>query len=41
MSPLRDHVAVHFHEPLEPHLRRVDEVDVACHLHDPEALARA
>jgi peptide/nickel transport system ATP-binding protein len=41
MSPLADHVAVHFREPLEPHLRRVGEVDVACHLHDPEALARA
>jgi peptide/nickel transport system ATP-binding protein len=41
LRPLADHVAVHFHEPLEPHLRRVGEVDVACHLHDPEARARA
>jgi len=41
VSPLADHVAVHFHEPLEPHLRRVGTVDVACHLHDPEALAQA
>jgi peptide/nickel transport system ATP-binding protein len=41
LRALGDHVAVDFHEPLEPLLRRVDEVDVACHLHDPEARARA
>jgi peptide/nickel transport system ATP-binding protein len=41
LRALGDHVAVQFHEPLEPHLRRVDQVDVACHLHDPEARARA
>jgi peptide/nickel transport system ATP-binding protein len=41
MRALQDFVAVDFHEPLEPHLRRVGEVDVACHLHDPEARARA
>ena len=34
-------VDVAFHEPREPRLRDVDEVQVACHLHDPDALAAA
>jgi len=29
-----DHVTVHFHEPEEPHLGRVGEIEVACHLYD-------
>jgi oligopeptide/dipeptide ABC transporter ATP-binding protein len=28
-------------KPLEPHLRAVDEVEVACHLYDPKALREA
>jgi len=32
-----DHVSVRFHEPREPRLQRVDEVDVACHLYDADA----
>ena len=32
---------VEFHEPIEPRLLQVDDVQVECHLHDPEALAEA
>ncbi len=32
---------VAFHEPIEPRLLQVDDVQVECHLHDPEALAEA
>jgi peptide/nickel transport system ATP-binding protein len=34
-------VDVAFHEPREPRLRDVDEVEVACHLYDPDAVAAA
>jgi peptide/nickel transport system ATP-binding protein len=34
-------VDVAWHEPLEPRLLPVDEVEVECHLYDEEALARA
>ncbi len=32
---------VQFHEPIEPRLLRSGDVEVECHLHDPEALAEA
>ncbi len=32
---------VHFHEPIEPRLLPSGDVQVECHLHDPEALAEA
>jgi peptide/nickel transport system ATP-binding protein len=32
---------VEFHDPIEPRLLQVDDVQVECHLHDPEALAEA
>jgi peptide/nickel transport system ATP-binding protein len=32
---------VAFHEPIEPRLLTVDDVQVECHLHDPDALAEA
>ena len=34
-------VEVTWQDPIEPHLRRVGDVEVACHLHDPEARAAA
>src|SRR5262245_28822412 len=30
-----------FHEPIEPRLLTVDDVQVECHLHDPDALGQA
>ena len=36
-----DHVAVRWHDAIEPFLRPVGDVEVACHLYDPEARARA
>jgi len=35
------HVTMEFMEPMEPTLRAEQDVQVACHLYDPEALARA
>jgi peptide/nickel transport system ATP-binding protein len=35
------HVTMEFMEPMEPKLRPEENVQVACHLYDPEALARA
>jgi peptide/nickel transport system ATP-binding protein len=32
---------VEFHDPIEPRLLPVGDVEVECHLHDPEALAEA
>jgi hypothetical protein len=32
---------VEFHEPIEPRLLVAGDVQVECHLHDPEALAEA
>jgi hypothetical protein len=34
-------IAVRWHEPREPHLREVEQVEVACHLYDPDALRAA
>jgi len=34
-------LGVEWHEPWEPRLRPVDEVEVACHLYDPDALRAA
>jgi oligopeptide/dipeptide ABC transporter ATP-binding protein len=34
-------IAVRWNEPREPHLREVDQVEVACHLYDPDALRAA
>jgi oligopeptide/dipeptide ABC transporter ATP-binding protein len=41
MSAGEDGVDVAWKRPLEPHLRAVDGVEVACHLFDPEALRAA
>jgi oligopeptide/dipeptide ABC transporter ATP-binding protein len=41
MAPERDGVRVAFYEPIDPALLPACGVEVACHLHDPEALARA
>jgi hypothetical protein len=36
-----DYVEVEWHEPLNPRLLEIEGVQVACHLHDPDALRRA
>ena len=38
MTADRTGIDVAWHEPREPRLRAVDEVEVACHLYDPAAL---
>jgi oligopeptide/dipeptide ABC transporter ATP-binding protein len=41
MEPVADGVEVAWREPLEPRLLPADDVEVACHLYDEEARARA
>jgi peptide/nickel transport system ATP-binding protein len=36
-----DRAVVDFHDPMEPHLIRLGEAEVSCHLYDEDALARA
>ena len=41
MSAGDDYVEVEWHDPVNPRLLDVGEVQAACHLHDPEALRQA
>jgi len=41
LSPGSDGVTIEFMAAMPPELRVVEDVEVACHLYDPEALARA
>jgi peptide/nickel transport system ATP-binding protein len=41
MTAEGDHARVELRDAMDPRLRAVGDVEVACHLHDPEALAKA
>jgi peptide/nickel transport system ATP-binding protein len=41
MSAGDDHVEVEWHDPVNPRLLEVGDVQVSCHLHDAEALRQA
>jgi peptide/nickel transport system ATP-binding protein len=41
MTAEGDHARVELRDAMDPRLRAVGDVEVSCHLHDPEALAKA